>query len=331
MTKTKISFVALLFILLILWNYWFILSKQLNCWLLDDFTNKTRNSDFKSSTNDEKNTDRNLELNSVNEQEFIPEKIDNNSIDSKVDEWNWTSIENKKFSDISDSSKYGVFNQMLVDKSWFNNWNKNQFSNFWWSENIEKVWDTFKIKYPKWSTVPSEIPRWGAWFIYDTWKKYNKLVLSYNLKFEPWFDFVKWWKLPWLCWWDCSRWWMATDKWFSVRFVWRKSWYLDYLIYTPRSNAYWDYSWKQIFKMIPWKEYTIKQEIVLNDIWKNNWILNIYVEWNKVYSKNDILYRTTDKVSVTSLLFATFFWWKWTDWASTKDTFIYLKDFKLAE
>jgi hypothetical protein len=334
MTKTKITFVAFLIIVIILWNYWFLSGDIKNC--LNDFAisenNNNNNNLWDSNTDTKSETKDEKSENVVKEEQVnIKKSNSNTSESSKNNNSDSISIENKVVSNISWNSKLGIFNQILVDKSWTNNWNKEQFTNFWWSENIEKIGETYKIKYPKWSTVPSESPRWGAWFIYDTWKKYDKLSLSYNIKFESWFDFVKWWKLPWLCGWDCSRWGMPTDKWFSVRFVWRKNWVLDLLYYLPNSNSLWDYSWKQIFTFVPWNEYVIKQEIKLNDVWQSNWVLNVYVDWKKLYSKDDLLFRTNNDVHITSLLFATFFWWKWPDWASTSDTYTYLKDFKISE
>ncbi|USN58566.1 MAG: hypothetical protein H6767_00085 [Candidatus Peribacteria bacterium] len=62
-----------------------------------------------------------------------------------------------------------------------------------------------KILFPKGSYKPSAEPRGGAGFIYEIQDHYEKLALSYNLRFASNFDFVKGGKLPGLCGGQCPR------------------------------------------------------------------------------------------------------------------------------
>ena len=200
----------------------------------------------------------------------------------------------------------------------------------WWEENIvkENTW-ILKVLFPAWSYKPSVDPRWWAWFIYNFWESHKSLKLSYDIMFDKDFDFVKWWKLPWLCWWTCSRWWMGVEQWFSVRFSWKQDWYLDALSNLPWLDKFWVYTWKEIFKFTPWENYNISQEIVLNDVWKSNGTLKVYVNSELMYEKSDIIYRKSYDVNIDWLLFSTFFWWNDDSWATPKDTFIIFKNFKI--
>lgn len=206
----------------------------------------------------------------------------------------------------------------------------NYFSNYWWIENIEFINNKFNIFFPKWSYNPENNPRWWAWFIYKLWNEYEHAKLSYKIKFDENFDFVKWWKLPWFCSWDCPRWWAEVDNWFSTRFMWRKDWDIEIYAYIPEKNTT---MWKSIarwfFRFKKWIEYEISQEIKLNKAWINNWLLVIYVNWKNIYSNNEMNFRNKENLKIDSLLFSTFFWWSDSSWATPIDTNIEFSDFKI--
>lgn len=168
------------------------------------------------------------------------------------------------------------------------------------------------------------------WFIYNIWEDLNSAILSYDIKFEEGFDFVKWWKLPWLCWWSCPRWLEWSDKWFSTRFMWREDWTIEIYAYLQNEeNSIWEWYWKWNFYFKSNKLYNISQEISLNDIWKNNWIMKIYIDWKLIYENKKIMYRKEDNIKIDQLLFSTFFGWWNESWATPKDINIELSNFTL--
>ena len=136
-------------------------------------------------------------------------------------------------------AKYKKLYSLLSDISWQVN-SETDFSNVWWDENIEELQEWgLKISYPKGSYKPSADPRWWAGFIYHIGQDYKTLQVSYDLEFAPNFLFVKWGKLPWLCWGDCARGWENAENGFSIRFAWKKDWYLDTLISVPWASKFW--------------------------------------------------------------------------------------------
>jgi hypothetical protein len=78
-----------------------------------------------------------------------------------------------------------------------------------------------------------------------------------------------------------------------------------------------------MFKMEPGKEYLITQQITLNDIGKENGIINILVNGVSVYKKDNVTIRISPDVQINSFLFSTFFGGKDTTYSSSKDTYIY--------
>ena len=207
----------------------------------------------------------------------------------------------------------------------------NLYSNVWWQENIQlKEGSEMDIFYPKWSFVPSSTPRWWAWFIYKLEKTFDKVRLEYKVKFDGNFNFVKWWKLPWLCWWDCPRWWNDTNNWFSARFMWRTWWDWEvYWYFADKTWEYWKSLWRWTFKFLTNKYYTLSQELTLNTVGKSDWIIVLYLDWKEVYRNKNINFRSNEWLKIDSILFSTFFWWSDTTWATPIDTHAYFKDFKL--
>lgn len=268
--------------------------------------------------------DTEINNNETNNSDNSETNIKNNNIENNSE--NSFSIDNS-----NNNFDENYFSNLLIDKSWWIN-PYTRISNYWWLENIENIWEwKIKISYPKWSYKPSASPRWWAGFIYDLWKEYNKLSLSYTIKFDKNFNFVKWWKLPGLCWWNCARWWMSAEKWFSTRFVWKNDWYLDITKYSFKWWDYWDSLNKKFFKFIPWKEYNISQELVLNEAGKSNWSFVIKINWEIVYSDYEFEIIDDNSLKIDSLLFATFFWWNDISWSTPINTNIEFSNFQISD
>ncbi len=223
--------------------------------------------------------------------------------------------------------------QIIFNKTFNTNWQKEWNINStrkWWFENIKVINNnTLKVFYPKWTYKPSVKPRWWAGFIKKFNKWYKELELSYNIKFDKNFDFVKWWKLPWLCWWTCPTWWESRDNWFSTRFMWRRNWDLEIYAYLPNWDKYWTSLWRWNFRFEKNKFYNIKQEITLNDLWKSNWIIKYFVDNKLYFQKNWLIIIKKSNLKIDWILFSTFFWWWDKSWASTVNTYTYFNDFKV--
>lgn len=227
--------------------------------------------------------------------------------------------------------KYWLFQSFFTDESWGNNMTRWSFTNTWWEENIEVLENTnVKVTYPKGSYKPSESPRWGAGFIYWMNQNFEELKLSYNITLAENFNFVKWGKLPGICWGDCSRWSEDASDGFSVHFVWKKDGYLDSVISSHSSlSLYGDQTGKQYFKMSPWGSYNLNQYIKLNTPWKKDGVIVISIDGQEVFRSENEDLRNKSDILMDSVLFSSFFSGWDSSWATPVDTSIIFSNFKI--
>lgn len=189
-----------------------------------------------------------------------------------------------------------------------------------------------KVLYPKGSNSPSNSPRGGAGFIYNLPTSHDKISMSYTIKFEDGFDFVKGGKLPGLCGGNCSRGASTpTTGGFSVRFAWKKNGYLDVMTFVPNTVKPGNYTGVKLPKLEPGKIYVLTQQIVLNDIGKQNGYLAVLLDGKKVYEKSDVTFRVSPSVHIDSFLFSTFFGGSNDTYSATKDEYAYFGKFKISE
>ena len=346
LTKLKIISISLIIIGIILWNFWYYLRPS--SW---DSSIKPINQQASSPNSPKKSIPTNMvtsedtiplknqitspevpdnqTINPVSEAPLPPKKQNIPKTSNTVN--NMTSSNNDSEEPKSGNiANYATLEKILVDTSWSGS--SNNYTNYWGNENISFLGDSLKVFYPKGSNAPSNTPRGWAGFVYNFPKTYNHLSLSYTIRFEDGFDFVKWGKLPGLCWGNCSRWEsMSTASGFSLRFVWKKDGYLDIMSFLPNTVKSGNYSGEKMFKFVPWKEYLLTQQITLNDIGKENGIITILVDSKPVYTKNDVTFRVSEDVSITSFLFSTFFGGKDDTYSSSKDTSIYFWKFKISD
>lgn len=207
----------------------------------------------------------------------------------------------------------------------------NTITNAWWKENVEDLANGWiKVFYPAGSYKPSASPKGWAGFIKHFSYKKDDSKLTYDIKFDENFDFVKWGKLPWFCGGTCPRWGSSATDWFSTRFMWRTNWDLEVYAYLPWKN--WIYGQsigRGMYRFIPGQTYKISQEIIMNQPGKNNWSLIVYVDWNEVFRDNNMNFRLDRNLKPNKLLFSTFFGWGDPSWATPNDTNIYFSNFKI--
>lgn len=331
--KLKITLISLLIVGIILWNFWYYTRSLDPVVVIDSSSKTTRTTEITtvSQTSSKKPTP----------ESSAPSIVDTATPDPAVptrkrniakttvgispvggdDAESWTS---------SETTNYDALEKIFDDTSWSGD--KNHYSHYWGNENVSSSAGNLKILYPKGSNAPSNTPRGWAGFVYDLPKSYDKISLSYAIRFDDGFDFVKGGKLPGLCGGNCSRGEsMPTASGFSMRFVWKKNGYLDIMTFFPNTVKAGNYSWEKMFKFIPGKEYLLTQELTLNDIGKENGVINILVDGKVVYTKNNVTIRVSPDVQINSFLFSTFFWGKDDSYSSTKDMSITFWKFKISD
>lgn len=246
-------------------------------------------------------------------EEVIPEESTDKGYDGKLD------------------GKYGLFQSFFSHESWGTSMTRASFTNTWGEENIEVQEDaSVKVSYPKGSYVPSKDPRGGAGFIYAIGEKYEELNLSYEITLAENFNFVKWGKLPWICWGDCSRWGEDASDGFSANFVWKADGYLDTSISSHNSSSsYGDTTGKKYFQMKAGNTYKLKQYIKLNTPGANNGIFVVYIDDREVYRSENEDFRNKTDIQMDSVLFSTFFSGWDTSWATPVDTSIVFNNFEI--
>lgn len=211
-----------------------------------------------------------------------------------------------------------------------------EYKNVWGEKNFFRVnTSEYRVFFPKGSYVPSakETPLWWAWFIAPIQNPSEVMTLEYTIAFEEWFDFVKWWKLPWFCGGSCPRGGSEKLEWFSTRLMWRKDGKLELYGYFPDDvkNIYGKSFVIPNFSFIPGKDYVLSQKLKLNDIWQKNGEVRIFIDGQEVLFIENLELRKTGEVLISDILFATFFGWNDPSFATTKDTNISFKNFSILE
>jgi hypothetical protein len=220
-----------------------------------------------------------------------------------------------------------------------------------WTEGIERasiVYDAqlqrtvLKIFYPA--------KKFGNKLTGTQWKTYldrghEHLVLTYRVKFESGFDFVKGGKLP-----GFSGGHRpghpnsvvsggykpnGKDGW-SARIMWRPGGKIvQYLYHPDQLGKYGDnLPWlidgnPAVF--VPGQWHTVRTEIRMNSPGRNDGILRSWLDGAQVLDRNDIRFRDISKIEIDALCFSTFFGGDTQSWATTKDEYTYFDSFSVEE
>lgn len=192
----------------------------------------------------------------------------------------------------------------------------------------------------------------GAQWQYDLDDDYEELYLSYRVKFESGFDFVRGGKLPGLAGGSAptgSNQATGTNGW-SGRYMWRTDFkgvsgvpeqtvaeWISYAKYTDSGadgtgrdsdRAYWVESdgSRSVLNSDVW--YTLTQRVKMNDPGQRNGILQIWLDGRLVHDQQDVLFRTANTFSIDKMYFSTFFGGG-SSWRTSKDEIAYFDDFKI--
>ncbi|WP_129141093.1 polysaccharide lyase [Modicisalibacter coralii] len=191
-----------------------------------------------------------------------------------------------------------------------------------------------RVAYPKGTSAPSDTEEGGAGFYarFKALEGSERACLTYRVRFEPGFDFVKGGKLPGLYGGDAPSGGDAVTgkNGFSMRFMWRKQGQGELYEYVVNKDS--DYGesvgrGKWIFPTGQWT--TIEQEIILNDPDKQNGIARVWIDGKPMLEQHGIVYRTTPAVTIDGVMFSTFFGGHGKDWRTPKDQHADFGDFNI--
>ncbi|MEX0809037.1 MAG: polysaccharide lyase [Dongiaceae bacterium] len=192
-----------------------------------------------------------------------------------------------------------------------------------------------EVTYPEGSYAPGadDAPRGGAGFHaeFPNAPDVETACLRYAVRFPAGFDFVKGGKLPGL--------YGGTppsgggdvtgQNGFSTRFMWREDGQGEVYAYIVNKPEDYGTSIGRGAWQFPTDQWIVlEQEVLLNDPGTANGVLNVWVDGRQTIEQTDIVYRTTDSLSIDGLMFSTFFGGGDESWATPKDQTIEFADFE---
>jgi hypothetical protein len=164
-------------------------------------------------------------------------------------------------------------------------------------------------------------------------------TISYEVKFNKNFDFVRGGKLPGLCGGKKATGGVrATGKsGFSARIMWRKNGrVVSYVYHVNQKDKYGDnFQWKKstgdkIF-FIPGQWHKIVFTVSMNDPKKQNGEIIGYFDGVVAYQNKGLVFRTTDNFGIDRLCFHTFFGGDDITWAPKKEEKLFIKNLTISE
>lgn len=193
------------------------------------------------------------------------------------------------------------------------------------------VGKTLKINYPKSSVGPSQ---GGGQFVVPL-KPVNELWLSYQVKFDPNFDFRLGGKLPGLTS-GGSKFTGGTipskgEGW-SARYMWRKNGEAVIYLYHMNMQGKWgdDLALGDFhFKPNTW--HTLVQHIRVNDMQQSTGVLEVWIDGTKQLSRHNIQFRGQVQAVIDAFFFSTFHGGNTARWGPKHDSFAYFDNFIISK
>ncbi|PMR69777.1 hypothetical protein CR158_09015 [Halomonas heilongjiangensis] len=188
-----------------------------------------------------------------------------------------------------------------------------------------------RVHYPEGTSSPGDDEEGGAGFYTEpaALAGAERACLTYRVRFEPGFDFVKGGKLPGLYGGEAPSGGETADgeNGFSMRLMWREQGQGELYEYvvdqegTSVGRGAWTFPSGQ------WV--TIEQEIVLNDPGEANGLARLWIDGQPVLEQRDIVYRTTPELTIDGLMFSTFFGGSGGEWRTPRDQYADFAAFRL--
>lgn len=192
---------------------------------------------------------------------------------------------------------------------------------------------SLRVFYPRGSVGPLE---GGAQWRVELPELYDELFLSYRVRFEPGFEFVRGGKLPGLFGGAGNTGGgipTGTDGW-SGRMMWRAAGLAVQYLYYPDQPRIWgeDIPWDEGFErhFVPGEWSTVEHRFVINTPGEADGLLQGW--WNGVLAveRPGLRLRDVDTFAVDGFYFSTFFGGNTADFAAARDEYIYFDDFVIS-
>lgn len=203
--------------------------------------------------------------------------------------------------------------------------------------NVEVVDGTFlRVRYHRGGAsksycVARNLPVSGLQFYQQLPARYNRMVLTYSLRFPEQFDFVRGGKLPGL--YGGTRTSgrsipSGTDG-FSTRFMWREEGAGEVYAYLPTSREVGTSLGRGSWRFVPGRWHCLEQEVILNTPGELNGKIAVRVDSKRVYETSTLLFRTGASLKIEGIFFSTFFGGRDASWAPREDTYVDFAHFEL--
>lgn len=215
---------------------------------------------------------------------------------------------------------------------WYAGMNENRGEIVFADNSMKNV---LKVKYPQGCVGPNECAVQVKAFLL---KEVDTALVSYNIKFDSNFEFVKGGKLPGLCGKDCITGGGSSDgtNGWNARLMWRADGNVVQYVYYPDMNdpnhpGYGeDMPWTGFVsqnKFIPDKWHKVSTMIIMNTPGVKNGIIRSWFDGELCLNRTDISFRTVSTVKIDKFYISTFYGGSDESWAPGKDAFIYFDDF----
>ena len=190
-----------------------------------------------------------------------------------------------------------------------------------------------RIHYPEGTSSPGDTEDGGAGFYSNPkgLKGAEQACLTYQVRFEPGFNFVKGGKLPGLFGGEAPSGGEKVDgeNGFSMRFMWREAGQGELYEYVVNKDQEYGASVGRGLWSFPTGEWvTIEQELVLNTPGEKDGLARVWINGVPVLEQGNIVYRTTDELTIDGLMFSTFFGGNGKDWRTPRDQYADFADFR---
>jgi hypothetical protein len=189
------------------------------------------------------------------------------------------------------------------------------------------------VTYPEGSIDPASAPGaplGGAGFLYPVARQLEHACLSYDVKLEPGFVFARGGKLPGLYGGDAPSGGGSADNGFTTRYMWRGGGRGEVYAYLPgKSSSYGESLGAGTWTFVPGEWRRIEQEIVLNRPDRADGVLRVWYDAKLVFEQAGLVFRLSDKVGISGLMFSTFFGGHDPSWASPRAQSSYFRRIRL--
>jgi hypothetical protein len=192
-----------------------------------------------------------------------------------------------------------------------------------------------RVSYPKGSASPTagrddNAPEGGTQAYLLLNRPKDALTLTYQVRFQPGFEFVKGGKLPGLFGGTAGSGGEHHDDGFSTRFMWRTDGAGEVYAYLPEQRGYGDSlgrgSWT--FSTGDWN--LITQHIELNTPGKADGSVTVSLNDSEVFRQSGLSYRSSADLHIDGVFFSTFFGGDDSTWASPGDQYADFAGFTLS-